>query len=446
LTKSDLLKGNIKEIFFKFLIPSIGGMLGTSLYVLGDTMIVGRYLGNDGLVALNLSIPIINLYTGLGLLLGIGGATLMQVAKGRGEKENHSFFTLSIITAITFGVILTLIRIFYIDDFVRFLGAEEHIFNLSKDYLKTLMLFSIPFILNICLTVYIRNDNAPKLAMAGMLIGSVLNVILDYIFIVIFKMGMMGGALATGIAPVISLLILSIHFIKRNNNIKLEFINLKIKELINIFKTGFPSFIVELSHGIVIFAFNLVILKEVGNIGVSAYTVIANLSLIVVAIFTGVSQAIQPIVSINYGASNTKRYKDTLKLGIYTSFILGLIFYLTGLLFPELLVSLFSHEKGEFLKITKKGIQIYFLAFLVMGVNIVLTSYLQSKTFEKEALLVSLFRGLIINLILLIILSNLFGLIGVWLTLFITEIITIIISSILFKTYKEGLIYTFKRS
>lgn len=444
-SKENLLNDNIKSIFFKFLIPSVGGMLGTSLYVLGDTMIVGRYLGNDGLVALNLSIPIINVFTGLGLLFGIGGATLYSIDKGRGiNNKLNKYFTLSVIYSLIIGLILTLIRVFFIDELVSFFGAKDNIFLMSKDYLKTLMLFSIPFVLNITLQVFVRNDGSPKIAMTSMLVGSILNVILDYIFIKIFNMGMLGGALATGIAPLVGLLILSTHFIKKKNNVKLTK-DIKGENIsLDIIKTGFPSFIIELSSGIVIFAFNAVILNISGNISVSAYTVIANLSLIVVAIFQGVAQAVQPIVSINYGANKKTRYIKTVKYGIYTSFILGLIFYLTGLIFPKFLVSLFSHEKGEFLKITKNGIKLYFTAFLVMGINIVITSYMQSINDERRALFISLKRGLILNIIILLIMSSLFKLNGVWLTLFIVEVLTLIISLIFFNNYKEALFSSFK--
>lgn len=219
--RSDLLDGNIKKTFLKYLIPSVGGMLGISLYILGDTMIVGRGLGSVGLAALNVSIPINNVFNGMGLLFGIGGATALSIDKGRkDEKGLNDIFSKSMIMAFIVGVILTLIRILFLDEFAHVLGASDATIVMVKDYLGVMMSFSIAFLLNVCLTVFVRNDGAPKLAMIAMLTGSILNVILDYVFVFKFKWGIGGAAFATGLAPIIGLIILSSHFIKKNNKIK----------------------------------------------------------------------------------------------------------------------------------------------------------------------------------------------------------------------------------
>ena len=445
----SLTEGNLKKIFFKYLIPSVGGMLGTSLYVLGDTMIIGRGLGSEGLAALNLSIPIVNVFNGLGLLFGMGGATALSVDKGMGKTEGlNKIFTKSMLLAIIFGIVLTLIRVFYLDEFCRFLGAKGDIFYMSRDYLGVLMSFSIAFLINSSLMIFVRNDGAPKTAMTAMLAGSILNVILDYIFIFKFDMGMWGGALATCMAPLTGILILSTHFIKKNNTIKLSKIKLKDNNkarVKRIFKNGLPSFIVECSAGIVIFAFNQSLLSISGEIGVSAYSIIANLSLIAAAIFTGVGQAIQPIVSVNYGAKKMDRIYETLRLGIITSLGLGIVFYFIGLLFPEALIGIFVADATDLLSITKVGIRIYFLAFLLMGVNIVMTSYMQSQEQAKVSLTISLLRGLILIVALLAILPKFLGVNGVWWTLPLTELLTFTISLFVFTKFSKAIKSVIKR-
>ncbi|MDO5717720.1 MAG: MATE family efflux transporter [Tissierellia bacterium] len=441
----EIVDGNLNKIYIKYLIPSVGGMLGTSLYVLGDTMIVGRGLGSAGLAALNLSIPIINLFTGLGLLFGIGGATAVSVDRGKGKTENiNRIFTKSMVLTFMIGLFLTLFRIFFLDEFVSFLGAEGDIFLMSRDYLAILMSFSIPFLLNTTLMVFVRNDGAPKTAMAAMLIGSVFNVLLDYLFIIKLGWGMSGGALATGLAPVLGILILSSHFLKKKNKIKFQFPKGSSTKLKRIISNGIPSFIVEFSAGIVIFAFNQRLLKISGNLAVSAYSIIANLSLIAYAIFTGVGQAIQPIVSINYGAKNKKRILKTVKLGIFTAFSLGMLFFLSGLLFPEKLISLFIKDSSEIIDITRTGIKIYFSSFLLMGVNTVMTSYVQSKEQAKTSMIISLTRGLVLIIGFLMILSRRFGIIGVWLSLPMTELTVFILSTLVFKKLNRAVKYLFK--
>lgn len=441
----DLLNGDIRKIFFKYLIPSVGGMLGISLYVLGDTMIVGRALGGQGLAALNISIPIINVLNGLGLLFGIGGSTALSVNRGQNKHEKvNDIFTKSIGLSIFFGILFTIFRIFFLDEFVLFLGASSDTFQMSKDYLGVLMFFSVPFILNSALTVFVRNDGAPRLAMIAMLSGSIVNVILDYVFIVIFKWGMWGGALATGFSPVLGLIVLSRHFIMKKNQLKLVKAKIELKTFKRIFSNGASSFVVEISAGIVIFAFNQSILKLAGDIGVSAYSVIANLSLIFAAVFIGVGQALQPIVSYNYGAGKLDRVYESVRFSIYVSMGLGILFYGIGLFFPENLVSIFIKDSGEIMEVAVRGIRLYFLSFIFMGVNIAMTSYIQSKEQARASLTISLTRGLFLVIFGLMILPRFFGMDGVWLTLPLVELITFIFSMLYFKKFRNAINYSIK--
>lgn len=249
---------------------------------------------------------------------------------------------------------------------------------------------------------------------------------------------MAGVGLATGLAPVTGLLILSTHFIRRENNIKFIFPRANWSIVKRIITNGGSSFIVELSAGVVIFAFNKALADITGDIGITAYSIIANLSLIFAAIFTGVGQAIQPIVSINYGAKKIDRVYEFVKMGIWTSLGLGVSFYLIGLLFPEFLISIFIQADGELLSIATRGIRLYFLSFILMGVNIVLTSFIQSKEYGRISLMISLFRGFIFIILILTILPRFIGIDGVWLTLPLAELITSIISFIYFRKYREA--------
>lgn len=443
--KSDLLDGNIKKTFFRYLISSVGGMLGISLYILGDTMIVGRGIGSVGLAALNVSIPINNVFNGMGLLFGIGGSTALSIDKGRRDSKSlNDIFSKSMIMAFTVGVILTLIRIFFLDELADILGASDVTLSMVKDYLGVIMSFSIAFLLNVCLTVFVRNDGAPRLAMAAMLTGSFLNLILDYIFVFKFKWGMAGAAFATGLSPIVGLTILSFHFIRRKNTIKFIIPKSNWKIVRRIVSNGGSSFIVELSAGIVIFVFNLSLARITGDIGISAYSIIANLSLIFAAIFTGVGQAIQPIVSYNYGADRMDRVYETVKFSIYTSLGLGILFYSLGLFFPKFLVFVFIDADAELLAMTVRGIRLYFLAFIFMGLNIVLTSYIQSKEHARVSLIISLARGFVFIVIILAILPRIIGIDGVWLTLPIVEVMTTILAIIQFKKYRDAIFYSMK--
>ena len=280
--------------------------------------------------------------------------------------------------------------------------------------------------------------------MAGMLTGSIMNVVLDYIFVFIFGWGMTGVGIATGLAPVIGLIILSTHFIRKKNKLSFIIPSFDFETIKRILTNGGASFIIELSAGIVIFAFNIALSGITGDLGISAYSIIANLSLIFAAIFTGVGQAVQPIVSYNFGAKELERVYETVKLAIYTSLGLGVLFYAVGLFFPEFLVSLFIDADAELLSITVRGIRFYFLAFILMGFNIVLTSFIQSKEHGRASFTISLLRGFVLVIAILLVLPKIIGIDGVWLTLPLAELITTIFSLFYFKKYRQAVKYSIK--
>ncbi|WP_205410126.1 MATE family efflux transporter [Clostridium sp. BL8] len=188
------------------------------------------------------------------------------------------------------------------------------------------------------------------------------------------------------------------------------------------------SFILEVSGAIVIFAFNKAVFSLIGDIGLSAYSIIANINLICAAIFTGVAQAIQPIISINFGGKKTDRINKSIKYAIITSIVLGISFYIIGLIIPKPIVLIFNRDNIELMKITVNGIRLYFIAFLFMGVNISLVSYFQSIEKAKISIFSSLSRGIIFILIGLFLLPKVFSINGVWLTATFAEVITLIIN------------------
>lgn len=255
---------------------------------------------------------------------------------------------------------------------------------------------------------------------------------------------MTGIGLATGLAPIIGLIILSSHFIRRNNKLHFIIPKFDFRTIKRILSNGGASFVVELSAGIVIFAFNIVLSNTIGDLGISAYSIIANLSLIFAAIFTGVGQAVQPIVSYNFGAEKMERVYETVKFAIYTALGLGILFYGLGLFFPEFLVSIFIKADVELLDITVRGIRIYFLSFILMGFNIVLTSFIQSKEYGRASFSISLLRGFVLVIIILLILPRIIGIDGVWLTLPLAELITTTFSFLYFKKYSQAVKYSIR--
>lgn len=212
----NMNKYYVLKNFFKYVSLNVMGMIGLSCYILADTFFVSNALGSNGLAALNFSIPIYCIINGAGLMIGIGGATRYSILKSQNEDEKaNSIFSNTVIIGMVVGIIMLIVGLFLSTPIAKLLGADGTTLTLASTYLTTILSFSPFFILNNIMIAFIRNDGNPRLSMAGMLTGSFSNIVLDYIFIYPLSMGMFGAAFATGLAPIISLCILSSHFIKQ---------------------------------------------------------------------------------------------------------------------------------------------------------------------------------------------------------------------------------------
>lgn len=288
------MQKQISREFYKYISLNVLGMLGLSCYILADTFFISKRLGADGLTALNLAISVYSIINGLGLMLGIGGATRFAICRAQNEtQKGNQVFTASAAAGITVGLVLLLVGAVGSDAVAKVLGAEGVIQEMTGSYLKTILGFAPFFIMNNILIAFVRNDGSPRLSMAAMLTGSFSNIVLDYVFLFPLNMGIFGAALATGFAPVISLVLLSLHFIRRKNQFTWSFgFNMRAfaRQVSDICSLGISAFINELSSAVVLIVFNLLILRLAGNTGVAAYGIVANLALVAVSVFTGISQ------------------------------------------------------------------------------------------------------------------------------------------------------------
>jgi putative MATE family efflux protein len=429
----------MKRNFFKYVSLNVCAMIGLSLYILADTFFISQRLSANGLTALNLAIPIFNFISGLGLMLGIGGATKYAVMKARQEKGGNKIFGQALLLGLISGLIFSIIGISFSEKLSIWMGADSHTFDMTNEYLKTILSFSPLFILNNILVSFVRNDGSPQLSMMSMLIGSLTNIVLDYVFLFPLDMGMFGAALATATAPVVGMAILSIHFIKKNHSLKVEKSKLKLSLAKEISALGVSSLINEMSSGIVIILFNIVILSISGNIGVAAYGIIANISLVVTGIFTGIAQGIQPIVSYEYGSGKLKGLYSIRKMSLITSIITAVAAYALIFIFRQEIVSIFNSQNNiELAVLAEEGVKLYFTGFLFSGLNIVFASYLSAVEIPNMSFKVSIARGFVFLIPILFLLSNALGMNGVWLSYLITEVFTSI--CLLFFLNKSNLV------
>ena len=433
------MKENCLKQYGKYTILNVLGMIGLSCYILADTYFVALGLGSSGLAALNLAIPVYSLIHGTGMMLGMGGATRYSMAKSQGHTEKgNQIFSNVIFMAGGFAVLFILLGLFASSGITRLLGGTEETFEMCRTYLCVLLICSPAFMMNNIILCFVRNDGEPQRSMAAMLAGSFSNIILDYIFIFPFHMGMLGAVVATSLAPVISLCVLARFFIKKKNGfhfVKNSFGNGFPGKILG---SGVPSFVTELSSGIVIIVFNLIMLDLKGNTGVAAYGVVANISLVVVSVFNGISQGIQPLISRYYGVGKRREIQKIYHYALCTVGVLSIIIYVGIFIWAEGIAAVFNSEGNrELQKIAVYGMKLYFTACAFAGFNIVNMVYFTSTDVPKPANIISFMRGFLLIIPMAFLLSVLFEATGLWLAFPATELVVAVIGVILYGRGKR---------
>lgn len=430
---------SVFKIFLKYVSLNILGQIAYSCYTLADTFFVSAKMGADGLTALNLAFPVFCLINGTGLMIGMGGGTRYSILKSRGEDDGaNRIFVNAVYLAAIFAALFLVAGLFFSRTIVRLLGADDTVFTMTNTYLRVMLLFAPAFLSNNLLQCFVRNDGNPSLSMAAMITGSLSNVVLDYIFIFPLDMGIFGAIFATGLAPVISLAVLSPYLIRRKN--KFHFIKSAPhgNSLCAITSCGVPPFLTEVTSGIVMFLFNFIILRLEGNIGVAAFGVITVISLVVVAIYTGLSQGIQPIISRNYGEKNSANVKSILRYAMITMLIIsGVIYSIIYFCSPQL-AHIFNSEKNEALQsLAVNGLKLYFIACPFIGFNIILSTYFISTERPVPAQVISLSRGFFVLVPMAFLLSSIFKMTGVWCTYPTTECIVALIGIMIYTSSRK---------
>lgn len=416
--------------FSKYVSFNILGQIAYSCYTLADTFFVSADLGTNGLTALNLAFPVFCMISGTGLMVGVGGSSLFSIQKSRGEsKAADQIFSASLMLVFLFASIFFFAGLFASEHLTKVLGADSEVFEITHIYLKVLLLFAPAFTLNHLLLCFVRNDGRPSLSMASMITGSFSNIVLDYIFIFPLHMGIFGAVLATGLSPVVSMLVLAPYFIGKKNSFHFAASHLpQMKRNIGkILANGIPPFLTETASGIVMFLFNFIILGISGNVGVAAFGVISVISLVVIALYTGLSQGMQPLISSSHGAGNKRAIQCLLNYSLITSILLSAVIYGSIFFTAPHLVAVFNSDQNIILaSYAISGLKLYFIACPFIGFNIVLSTYFISVNRPFPAQIISILRSFFVLIPMAFTLSSFFGMTGVWLAYPATEILVFI--------------------
>lgn len=415
----NLETGKISELFFSFAIPSTISMIVTSLYTIADGVFITRGVGSEGIAAVNIGYPIINFTVALSLMFGIGGATLIAFKKDDIKYQNKCFSHIILLNIFVYIIVASMIFLFT-KPLMMAMGANEKLLPMIKGYMYPCTVSTFFLMMSMSLNAVVRNDNAPRRAMVSTLLGAGLNIVLDYLFIFKFNLGIEGGAYATAISQIISAIYLCRHFI--GSTFKL---NLSLKKLLSI---GFPSFVLEFAVAVITVLLNIAFMNAVGVFGASAYGIISYSFMFFRMLFTGLSQGIQPIVSFNYGRKNLDRVKKMLIFAHKITFGASIASLIIIFFLATPVVRIFTHDAPLVVE-SAKGFILYSIALSFLGFNFVNIAYLQAVDRPMFSNVICMSRSFLFVFIGLVILPKLIGVNGIWLALpfadFMTAILTI---------------------
>ncbi len=433
----DLLKDDLKKLYLRFLIPSLGSAMVMSIYTLTDAIVIGKGVGSDALAALSLTTPLLCILMSMGILFGVGGSVQMSVYRGTGNKEKaNRYFTLSFFTLAVVTLILWLIYGFGMPVLLRVMGGNDTLYPYAMAYMRYINIFLPVAVFSNFMAIFVRADGDPNRAMAGVLLGGAANIVLDIVFVFPLQMGIGGAAFASVIGMVIQVIVGITHFFSSKNGLK--FIKPKhvVSSIGQIIGNGIPSFFNEFANGFIVLLFNIQILKYCGDTALSVYSVISNCVILFNSLFTGVGQSIQPIIATNYGAGKWERIKKVKNMAFVTIIIMGGIFSASGILSPNGVCSIFMHMNAEMSAIAAKSLRMYFIAFLPMGINLLTSYYLQSILCVKSSLCISLLRNVFLSSLAILTFPLLFGGNSLWIVMPIVEVIVLVLSVVFLKRQK----------
>ena len=437
----ELLNGKIRPLYFKYLSAAFGSALISSIYGMVDMAMVGQYQGPEGTAALAVVAPVWNVIYSLGLLTGIGGSVIFSTRRGDGQRagSENQYFTAAVAGSVLLAALAWAGLLLFEAPLLRFFGADEGLLVLARRYLVPIRCVFPLFLFNQMLAAFLRNDGDPGLATLGVLSGGVFNMIGDYVFVFPCNMGIYGAGLATAIGTGISFVVMMSHFLKKKNTLRLVKVQRLGRKLREIVVTGFSSFFVDVAMGILTVLFNQQIMRYLGSDALAVYGPIINVSTFVQCCAYSVGQAAQPILSVNYGAGQGGRIRQTLRLALYTTAFFGLFWTALSLAAPNLYIRIFMDPTPEILTIAPAIIRTYSVSFLLLPLNIFSTYYFQAIMQPRAAFVASVMRGLVISGGLILLLPTAAGAESLWLAMPVTELLTAFYTVGVMRRYTRAL-------
>lgn len=463
--REELLNSSIFKLFIKYFVPTFIGSIVIVLYNIVDRFFVGK-INEQALAGAGVSFYIVMIFIAFAMLVGVGSGTIVSIRLGqRKEEDAEKILGNALTTFAILGLILFILLKINLDEILIYSGANSETLPYARTYLEIILYAIFPLFFSYGFTNMLSAAGAPRVAMFSMILGAVINIILDYVAIMIMKTGIEGTAYATLIGNIISALFV-MYFIIAGKlpfkinlfgyelediiSLRLKFKNLKLSPEIvkDIFVVGMSPFLLQLASSGVGLITNKIVETNGGTYGVAVMTIINSYLPIMTMTVYSAAQAIQPIIGFNYGAENYRRVRKSLLTGIFSGLLLSFVFWVIIMLFPKKLI-LFFNEKStkEGLKEGVKALRIYFSLIIPASLGIILPNYFQATGRPRYSVTLNLLRQVVIFLLVVIIFSHVWKLDGVWYAQPFTDLLfAIVLMIFLFRELRKLIIKENERS
>lgn len=414
----------------KFTIPTIIMLIFTSIYGVVDGLFVSNCIGKEAFACVNLIWPAIMILGSVGFMFGTGGSALVSKTIGQGDNENaKNYFSMLIYILIVIGIILAVIGFIIIRPIATLLGATGDMVNICVTYGRVLLVTLVAFLLQNCFQSFLVVAEKPKMGLFITILAGITNMILDFFFIYVLKMGVFGAALATGISQIVGGIVPLIYFINKNNTkLRLVKTKIKLKPIVNACSNGSSEMVTNISLSLVSMLYNLQLMKYAGANGVVAYGIIMYVGFIFVGIYLGYSIGSAPIIGYHYGAGDKEELKNLFKKSLKLLAITSVVMTTIAEILSKTLASIFVSYDAELLTMTTNAIRIFAISYIISGINIFASSFFTALNNGLVSAIISFLRTLVFQVVMIFLLPKILGLNGIWFSVVFAEILSFVVS------------------
>lgn len=429
----DLLNDRVPSLFRHFAIPGVISSLSMCLYGIIDGIILGQFIGPNAMAAVNMASPIFNIVSCLAILIAIGGNTLVGISLGGQDREKANHYFNNAVTALfVIAAVIWAAVAFFPGQLARAVGANAALLPFVKQYIQTFGFFVIPIIFNIILGISLQSVGKPQLYMVGNMLTMGINIALDLLFICVFKWGIFGAALASGISATIVFLLFLSKFVRKDSILKIGRCRLDVPALLQMAYNGSSEAITQLCGGLANLIFNWLLISRFGEVGVSAFAAVQYISLAVNAIIMGMSRGVAPIISVNFGGRALQRVRGILSIAVKTVTVTGILCTAILLVFKNPLIAAFVKNDSGVFETAKEIITYYSMNFIFVGANVVINTFYTAINDPKTSAGLAVIRFALL-LCAFFALPPLIGNIGLWLSFAAAEFVCLLVSMVTLK-------------